>query len=169
MPKGMQAIYTQTVGSGGASVVTFNNIPQTYTDLLILVSARTGYSGDADAYMFFQDGAGTGNYSWTKFQGFGNGTTTYRASNAGTMSVWTLKGDGTANTFSNTQINIPNYTSSLFKSVASDTIMENNGTIGFCTFTAGLWRSNLPVTAVSFNVAGNLLQNSTFTLYGISR
>lgn len=169
MPKGMQAIYTQTVGSGGAGLVTFNNIPQTYTDLMVLASARTGYSGDADAYMFFQDGAGTSNYSWTKFQGYGNGNTSYRTSGSGTMSVWTLKGDGTANTFSNTEINILNYTSSLNKQVQANGIMENNGTIGFCTIAAGLWRSNAPVTSISFNVAGNLLQYSSFTLYGISR
>ena len=37
----MTKLATYTVGAGGDSSVTFSNIPQTYTDLVIRVSART--------------------------------------------------------------------------------------------------------------------------------
>ena len=37
----MVKLQTVTVGSGGASSIDFTNIPQTYTDLKIVLSART--------------------------------------------------------------------------------------------------------------------------------
>ena len=51
----LQPIYTQTVGSGGASSIAFNNIPQTFTDLLIKMSVRASGPGPMDAYLNFQD------------------------------------------------------------------------------------------------------------------
>jgi aspartate/tyrosine/aromatic aminotransferase len=38
-------IYTQTVGSGGALSIAFNNIPQFYTDLKVVISGRTTGGG----------------------------------------------------------------------------------------------------------------------------
>ncbi len=40
-----KALSTVTVGAGGSSTITFSNIPQTYTDLRIVLSARTDRSG----------------------------------------------------------------------------------------------------------------------------
>ena len=41
----MQPIYTQTVGAGGTTVISFNNIPQTFTDIQMVISARTNGTG----------------------------------------------------------------------------------------------------------------------------
>lgn len=165
----MQPIYTQTLGSGGASVVTFNNIPQYFTDIVFLISARTAYNGDADAYLNFQDGSGTTNYSWTKLAGTGSGTSNYRGTSSNTVSPWTLKGDATASTFSNVKISIPNYTSSNFKSVISESVMEHNGTVGWDVLTSGLWRSTSSITSATFSVASGFTQYSTFSLYGVTK
>jgi hypothetical protein len=164
----LQPIYTQTVGSGGASTVTFNNIPQTFTDLMCVISARAVYQGDADAYMWFNGSQGTA-YSWTKMQGNGSSAPTYRGSNGDVLSPWTLKGDGTANTFGNAQIYVPYYTQSGFKQVVSESAVENNATVGFTTIAAGLWRNTSAVTAISFTVFQGFTQHSTFTLYGITK
>jgi hypothetical protein len=51
MPKGMQAIYSQTF-SGGAGQVNFNNIPQTYTDLKVVVSQRNGSANSYEPMAF---------------------------------------------------------------------------------------------------------------------
>jgi hypothetical protein len=40
VPTTFKAIATVTVGSGGASTIEFNSIPQTYNDLCILLSVR---------------------------------------------------------------------------------------------------------------------------------
>jgi len=45
MPLTYQKIATVTVGAGGASNITFSSIPQTYTDIKVVVSARTDRSG----------------------------------------------------------------------------------------------------------------------------
>ena len=38
MANTMKALQTVTVGAGGAATVTFSSIPQTYTDLILVVS-----------------------------------------------------------------------------------------------------------------------------------
>ena len=72
----LQPIYTQTVGSGGASSITFNNIPQGFADLKLEISARTaGAVTNTDWVMSFNnDGASV--YSSTQ-----TGTYTQRQSN----------------------------------------------------------------------------------------
>ena len=52
----MTPIQTVTVGSGGAANITFSNIPQTYTDLVIKISARSNrsdYSTNFTSYIIY--------------------------------------------------------------------------------------------------------------------
>lgn len=164
----MTSIFTQTVGVGGAANVIFNNIPQHFTDLVIYMSARNVYSGDADSYMWFNNSQGTA-YSWTKMQGTGSSIATYRGSNADVLSPYTSKGDATANTFGTAQIYIPNYTQAVFKSVISESVTENNGTTSFTTLAAGVWRNTAAITTISFTTFQGFTQHSTFSVYGIIR
>lgn len=166
MPKGMQPIFSQTITSSGA-VLSFNNVPQTYTDLVLEISARTVYNGFADGYMYFQNGAGTNLYSSPVLNGNGS----YRYSNNGTMSMLSLGGSNTtANMFSSIKMHIPNYTSSEYKQVISESVAENNSaSTAVVSFHAGLWRSYSPITQINFSVANGFAVGSTFNLYGITR
>jgi hypothetical protein len=75
----------------------------------------------------------------------------------------------TANTFASTEIYIPNYTSTTSKSVSIDGVTENNATTSYQTFTAGLSTLSTAITSVSFGLgAGNFVQYSTFSLYGLA-
>ena len=58
----MVKIETVTVGSGGAASIEFTNIPQTYTDLMILYSSRS---------------AGNVTGSWSCKWSFNGATTSY--------------------------------------------------------------------------------------------
>lgn len=165
----MTPIFTQTLGTGGAADVYFNNIPQNYTDLIVSISARAVYQGGADAYLNFQDGTGTTNYSWRKAQSDAGSYNSYGSSNTNTISPWTLKGDITANTFGETIFYIPNYTSSNFKQIISDNVTENNGSASYLTLGANLWRSTSPITQMHFGVYQGFAAGSTFSLYGIIR
>jgi hypothetical protein len=49
----MQPIYTQTVGSGGATSITFNSIPQTFTDLKLSISIRGADSALTEPWIRF--------------------------------------------------------------------------------------------------------------------
>lgn len=165
----MTPIYTQTVGAGGAATVTFNNIPQTYTDLVVVVSSRSLFNGWANSYMRFDNGSTT-NYSSTNLNvATSSIVENYRSSNTG-QSLDAIGGTNTtANTFSNIQHYISNYSSSNFKSIVTDYASENNGSEVRTGMVASLYRSTSPITTMVFSVASGFAQHSTFSLYGIIR
>jgi hypothetical protein len=152
-----------------ATSVTFANIPQTgYTDLKIVCSTRTDYAGFLDLNMFLNGNASSG-YSWRRLNGDGGSATSTSSTSAGVIPSATLGTTSTANTFANTEIYIPNYTSTTSKSVSIDAVTENNATTSYQTFTAGLSTLSTAITSVSFGLgAGNFVANSTFSLYGIA-
>lgn len=163
-----EAIATVTVGSGGASSIDFTSIAADWTDLLLKISARYDQSADNAVYLRFNSNNGA-NYSYRYI--FGSGSTAGSASasgdtraNAGIAVVNTY----TANTFSNSEIYIPNYASSANKSFSADNVQENNSTTAFSTLVAGLWSQTTAITAVNlFPASGLFVQHSTATLYGI--
>lgn len=162
-------IASQTVGSGGASTVTFNNIPQGYTDLLVKASTRSSNAATGDALLVYFNGA-TGNFSHRFLIGDGtntySGTTGYSAPPSYGWIGYSTGATGTANTFGNTDMYIPNYTSSNYKSISSDSVFENNATNAAQLLCANLWSSTSAITSMTF-LGNTTLQYSTITLYGI--
>jgi hypothetical protein len=163
-------IQTVTVGSGGASSIDFTSIPQTYTDLCVVLSARGTNAGTGA-----NDGHLTFNSSSTGYSSrllYGTGGATGSASNSGSYMYWVggaVSGGLTANTFGNSSIYIPNYTSSNYKSVSFDGVNENNGSYGTQLMTAGLWSSTSAITSISLSLDyNNFAQYSTATLYGVT-
>jgi hypothetical protein len=156
-------IASVTVGSGGASTIAFSSIPQGYTDLKLIYSTRDGDTGGSAVYVTF-NGLST-NRSMIILQGTGSATS------SGTDTVIYgrgTSGDRTANTFSNGEIYIPNYTSSNYKSVSIDSVEENNATAARTAFTAGLWSSTAAITSITLTPSVSpFAQYSTATLYGI--
>ena len=156
---------TITVGEAGASSVTFNNIPQSgYTDLKIVWSARNSSTNDYVALSV------NGNSSaFTQKTLFGTGSA---ASSFTTPVQYVGHLDNTnltANTFTNSEIYIPNYTSSNNKSYSADGAQENNGSGAQVNITAGLWSNTAPITSITLSPSGaNFVQYSTFSLYGLA-
>jgi hypothetical protein len=76
----------------------------------------------------------------------------------------------TANTFSNQEIYIPNYTGSTNKSFSSESVVENDATDGRVEIMANLWSDSSAVTSIVINIfTGNtILEYSTFYLYGVA-
>jgi len=160
----MKAIQTVTVGAGGAASIDFTNIPQTYTDLHLLVSLREESSTSAVAFIKFNNA--TANRSERYIQGNGSSAT------SGTTSVLQFivcQPSDTASTFGNASIYIPNYTSSNFKSVSSDSVSENNATSAFSRLVAGLWADTSAINQITITTdTGDVAQYSTATLYGVT-
>jgi hypothetical protein len=147
------------------ATVEFTSIPQTYTDLLVKISARDNSSSIGNN-MFFKVNSGTSNQSMVQILGetgvssFSD-TQQYYVSNANTS---------TASTFSNVEVYIPNYAStSTSKSLSIDAVSENNATSAYRTLAAALYASNTAITSILFSTNGavDFLTNSTFYLYGI--
>lgn len=169
----MQPIYTQTVGSGGAASITFNNIPQTFTDLMVVMSAResaaTPYSGTS--VRLNNDASAL--YSITLLEGYGGVASSRTTSQNSLFPVPHIPGGtATADTFGNTQIYLPNYTGSNFKALILDSVSENNSSATFFFQTglsAGLYSSTSAITAFRCIASGTFVQYSTFSLYGITK
>jgi hypothetical protein len=162
-------IATYTVGSGGLASVSFINIPQNYTDLVIKASVRNTRSGAAEAELRWTVNGSELSYSNRLLQG--NGTSA-SAGTTGTTYFYSGEIDAstaTANTFGSAEIYIPNYTSSNYKPAMADTVSENNATSAYATMTAGLWSNTAPITSITFyySAASIWAQYSTFHLYGI--
>lgn len=158
-----EAIATVTVGSGGAASIDFSSIPATYTDLQLLISIREETSASAVAFIKFNNA--TANRSERYLQGNGSSAT------SGTTTVLQFiacQPSDTANTFGNASIYIPNYTSSNFKSVSSDSVSENNATGAFSRLVAGLWSDTSAINQITITTdTGDVAQYSTATLFGI--
>lgn len=167
----LQPIYTQVVGAGGASSITFNNIPQGFTDLKFVISVRSSSSGgDAIAWRYNGDSSS----SYSNVRAFTDIAGIYSDKPAGT-NVTPLYANiptssNTANTFSNTEIYIANYNNGLKKSYQADVTSENVATTAYLMFIAGSYQKQDPITSITFfttNTA-NFVQYSSITLYGIS-
>ena len=159
-------IASNTVGSGGASSVTFSSIPSTYTDLLIKTSTRESGVNTADSIYMRFNGSSTG---YTNVQTRGNGSATASYSGTDSLGGLTEGTTYTANTFASTDIYIPNYASSNYKSYSVDTVTENNGAQSYAEMQAVLWSNTAAITSIVFTNGSsfNWAEYSTFYLYGI--
>jgi hypothetical protein len=179
MPTFTQIGSAVTVGSGGVASITFSSIPQTYTDLKIILSARLSANGDTfgnTKISFNGTPAGTV-YSARNIRG--NGSAVASQTNASEDSItnnYSVNGSTTtASTFSNTEIYIPNYTSTSYaKSLSIDNVTENNATAAWATMYAGLWNPGTQAAITSIVLTSNYnpselyAQHSTAYLYGVS-
>ena len=167
MPNTFTLIASTTVGSGGAASIDFTSIPSTYTDLVLKTSTRHNGSSVANAFWVTFNGS-TSNYSTRYLEGSGSGTPG-SAANTNRSAGVENGNTSTANTFSNAEIYIPNYAGSTYKSYSSDSVVENNATLGVQWFLAKLWSDNSAITSITIqpDTAVNYLQYSTAYLYGV--
>jgi hypothetical protein len=166
----LQPIYTQTVGASAVSSVTFNNIPQTFTDLKIVFSTRTDTSAVDRAVPYVQVNGSGSSSSNTRLYGIPSVATGSDRVSAGYIG-YTSTATNTANTFGSQEIYIPNYTSSNFKQMIVDGVSESNSSSQTgLTLVSVLFSTTSPITSFSlYSSTGNWVQYSTFTLYGITK
>jgi hypothetical protein len=166
-------IASVTVGSGGASTIDFTSIPSTYTDLVVKLSPRCdSTSGFPEVVTMRFNTSSTTDYSWrslysvTATPGSNNETSVAAIRTGNAPAVAT-----TANTFSNTEVYIPNYAGSTNKSISVDAVNEANSSTDFVYglfLNAGIRSNTAAITAIRFSLlVGNFVQYSTATLYGI--
>ena len=175
MPTTMNLIAKQTVGSAGAASITFSNIPQTFTDLKLVMSWRNTAQAvqQSNAHLTF-NGATSRYYEILLYTPSVSNPASVSRQNAFPYLTWFGSGNGastTANTFGSTETYICNYTSSDPKSISSDGVTENNAVDAWMLVTAGLWNptTNAPITSITLTCDVNAFREfSEFTLYGIS-
>lgn len=178
MPKGMQPIFRQ-VATGSTASIVFNNIPQTYTDLRLVVSCKDVSTSATGSYVlgYINDDTGSTSYSRTDI---------YQSNTDYGTSVITLRGDigyfafartatsntsyWNANTFTLVTMDFADYTSGKWKPWQMQLSAPSNVSAAYSTkVEAGLFKNNTPIRKISLNQPTNYVAGSTFTLYGIAR
>lgn len=156
-------IQTITVGSGGAANIEFTSIPQTYTDLHLVISGR---SADTIIACQVEFNGSTSSHSGRFLEG--DGSTVYSYTTTSTIGAFITKSSDTASTFGSASIYIPNYTSSNHKSFSVDTTTENNATTAYPALFAKLWSNTSAITSILLKPqVANFAQYSSASLYGI--
>lgn len=162
-----ESIATTTVGSGGASDITFSSIPSTYKHLQIRLTSLL--SDQNNIYM--QVGAGSidtgSNYAWHELYGDGSSPAAGAGSSQSFIKV-NYQSSTTASYTSVAVIDILDYGStSKYKTVRSLCGSDANGS-GYVFLRSGLWQSTSALNTIKlYGQSGSFNQYTSAALYGI--
>jgi len=166
-PSNFVSIATQTVGSGGASSITFSSIPSTYTHLQIRVSATYSAGTEQDSTITFN--GDTGNNYIQYHQMYTYATTAY--ANADTSTKNKMAGYyGNANYPATGITDILDYTSTNKNKVIRSLWGSDWNTGGIVGIRSAMWLPSTPtaITSITVNANSNpFAQYSSFALYGV--
>ena len=165
MPTFTQIGSAVVVGGAGAANIDFTSIPATYTDLVLKLSLRQSTGSVGYATVKFNNSS-TG-FTYRSLEGSGSTALSFNGS-VGAIGV-VEPSNYTASTFASFDIYIPNYAGSTNKSYSADAVTENNATLAYSDFVAGLWSNTAAINQITIqDLSGNLVQYSTAYLYGVS-
>lgn len=157
-------IQSYTLGSA-QSTVSLGSISASYTDLVLVVSARLTGGGGASVIQLQFNGDSGSNYSYTTLQGDGSSATSSRASSQSNLAL------GLATDASGQQatsiFQIQNYSNATtYKTVLSRANIAGDRVRA----QVGLWRNTQAIDSILLlnNGATTFVAGSTFTLYGIA-
>jgi hypothetical protein len=155
-----ESIATVSVGSGGASSVTFSSIPSTYTHLQIRCITRGGGS-----QIQFNSDTGA---NYTRHYVYGNGTSVQAGGGGGNSGMSIIDYTSQTNTFGAAVVDILDYTSTnKYKTARSLTGFDTNGAVDQEIFLfGGMWLNTSAITTITIS-GGSIAQYSHFALYGI--
>lgn len=155
-------IASSTVGSGGASSVTFSSISTAFTDLKVYCSTRNTTTGNA---FYIKPNGSTSNISNIRLYASNATVTSFSGTD---LFAYMNRSSYTANTFDNTEIYIPNYRSANFKPISVENTTETNGTTTEFALMGALWSNTSAITSLEFApTSGTFDQYTSFYLYGI--
>jgi hypothetical protein len=163
-----ESIATVSVGSGGASDVTFSSIPSTFKHLQIRYIGRNT-STSLDVYAQLNGDTGN-NYRSHYLTGDGSSAS---AGDIGTQAFWnggyTSGSSQSTSVFGAAVIDILDYTNTNKNKVMRTlTGWDNNGS-GQVVLYSGLWLNTAAITSIKLYKppSGTWAQYSSFALYGI--
>jgi len=165
----MTLIETIEIGVGGAATLTFSNIPQTGTDLLLLLSHRNDGGANQDNITMKINGLTASSYSARKLEG--NGSTASSGNQTATSDnyPYSNSASSSANTFTNTSYYFPNYSITGIKTWSIDTVMENNGG-GYQQIIAGAYNTSISgITTIQISGYYNMVRYTNASLYMITK
>jgi len=152
-------IATTTLGSN--TTVTFSNISQAYTDLVLVAEATGTTNGAMDVRFNGDSGA---NYSRMGLYGDGSSAIAYRSTNL----AYGLIGAGTSSNRDLSITHFMNYTNTTtFKTYLTQSANTAGGYAGIAVY---LWRSTAAITSIALTgdpINTAIGSGSVLSLYGI--
>ena len=172
MPTTCKLIAKHVLGSSAATL-DLDNIPGTYTDLLVLVSGRcddaTASFGIENVSIRFNNS--TSNFTTRMIRNL-DGSVSSSSWSSGFIGD-APNANATASTFGSIEVYVPNYAGATNKSFSVTAVTESNGSVGSDmshALTAGLWSNTAAITRIGFTVGSdNWVSGSSFFLYGITK
>jgi hypothetical protein len=162
-----QLIEAKTLSSAVA-YIEFTSIPQTYTDLQIVLSTRHSESATQATIFLYSINGVTNAFTDKVLRGDGASASSFIPSEVPLYIGQSPAANATASVFASHSVYIPNYTSSNNKVLSVESVQETNSTTAYLSFTGGLWANTSAITSMSFTPNSlNFVQYSTATLYGI--
>ena len=161
MPATYELIEAKTLGTATASV-TFSSIPQTYTDLVLVVN-HSVTTGNPSIIGRFNSDTGS-NYSRTRL--LGNGSGAFSARGVSQTSLGLATGVGSSTTREGVMIcNVFNYANT---TTYKTCIVRNNAASLGTEVGVTMWSSTSAVTAFEVSVdSSTFTVGTTFVLYGV--
>lgn len=162
-----------TTLSSSASSVTFSSISGAYTDLEMIIQARSTAAGNGREDFRIRLNGDTGtNYSYTFIRGNGSAASSGRASSQNYADAMYQESNSSSTTFGNNKLIIMNYANTTtYKTGLTRSSYNLLGNTDDVTAAhVFLWRSTSAVTSIelSTSASGGFSSGCTFSLYGIA-
>ncbi|HKE79049.1 MAG TPA: hypothetical protein VKB54_07060 [Solirubrobacteraceae bacterium] len=162
----------EVVVAAPQQLIDFQNIPQTYSALEVVLYLRADTAATSVTSGLRFNGDAGNNYDWERLAAAAASVTATENLGASAIDCGNMPGaSAPANVFSAHSIRIPNYAGALQK------ISEIEGALKFGTTTGtvvrysatGAWRSNAAINRITFNVGGNanFVAGAKAVLYGL--
>lgn len=172
-PNSYESIATYTVGSGGSSTITFNSIPSTYKHLQVRAIARTSATGGTtqNLNMTINNDTST-SYSFHQLLGNGSSASAYgeNVNRTNCVQILHITTDSAASgIFGAGIVDILDYTNTnKYHTVRTLRGQDQNNSDGGIALQSYLHTSTTAISRLDFFAgSGNLVQYSSFALYGI--
>jgi hypothetical protein len=161
-----ESIATVTVGSGGASSITFSSIPATYTHLQMRnISRQATGSGPSDTFVTARfNGDSASNYAMHYLLGDG-GSAAAGANTSQTNCWFGVNVTGNSGAMQGNIIDILDYTNTnKYKTIRVLSGSDRNGS-GVIALQSALWMNTSAMSSIV--ITGTFTEYSSFALYGI--
>lgn len=167
-----ESIATVTVGSGGASSISFTSIPGTYQHLQIRGIMRGEHTATSDDAFVLRLNNDTGsNYAHHRLAGDGSSASAGGGSSAAyiDLSFQAPAATATANVFGAYIVDILDYANTSKNTTVREFMGFDRNGAGILRLVSGLWNDTAAVDRVDIvNVASrDAAEYSTFALYGV--
>lgn len=162
----MVLIQTVTLGATAASIGV-SAIPNTYTDLFLMIRVKSTYSAATDTLLMAVNGVTT---NLVGQQSYGDGAASPNPLSV-TTAIMRVAYDvpNFANVFSSATMYVANYKTAFAKHMIIDSVEEGNTTAVFNTYDNHTWNNSAAINAFTFTLLnGTLLAGSSISLYGIT-